>query len=154
MCAVKSGHADTVKALLEKGAPVNAKTSSGVAALTEAARVGAVDVVKLLIAQGADPGNGYIPDSFLKLNGRTIAFNAKKVTISGMLERIAKTASQDGYTVKFGAFSKQKMMFTAKGSWNKVLHELSMKNHLLLVVKEREVFVVPYDPAAIKHEAI
>jgi ankyrin repeat protein len=154
ICAVKAGHADTVKALLEKGALVNAKTNNGVAALTEAARAGAVDVVTLLLAQGADPGNGYVPDSFLRLNGRTIAFNAKKATISGMLERIAKTASQDGYTVKFSAFSKQKMTFAAKGSWNKVLHELSMKNHLLLVVKEREVFVVPYDPAAIKHEPI
>ena len=154
MCAVKAGQADTVRALLEKGVPVNAKTSSGVSALTEATRSGALEVIKLLLAQGADPGNGYVPDSFLKLNGRTMAFNAKKVTISGMLERIAKTASQDGYVVKFGAFSKQKMTFTAKGPWNKVLHELSMKNHLLLVVKEREVFVVPYDPAAIKHGAI
>lgn len=154
MCAVKSGHTDTVRALLEKGAPVNAKTSSGVAALTEASRAGAVDVVQLLLAKGADPGNGYVPDSFLRLNGRTMAFNAKKVTISVMLERIAKTASQDGYTVKFGAFSKQKMTFTAKGPWNKVLHELSMKNHLLLMVKERVVIIVPYDPAAIKHETI
>jgi ankyrin repeat protein len=145
MCAVKTRHAETVKTLLEKGAPVNAKTNSGVAALTEATRSGAVEVVKLLLAQGADPGNGYVPDSFLRLNGRTIALNAKKVTIGGMLERIAKTASQDGYTVKFGAFSKQKMTFTVKGSWNKVLHELSSKNHLLLVVKEREVFVVPYE---------
>ena len=154
MCAVKTGHADTVKALLEKGAPVNAKTSSGVAALTEASRVGAVEVARLLLAQGADPVNGYVPDSFLKLNGKTIPFNAKKVTINGMLERIAKTASHDGYLVKFGAFGNQKMPFRAKGPWNKVLHELSTKIHFLLMVKEREVFVVPYNPAAIKHEPI
>jgi len=154
MCAVKAGHADTVKALLEKGAPVNAKTSGGDSALTEAARAGAVEVVQLLLAQGADPGNGYVPDSFLQLNGRAIAFNAKKATLSGTLKRISKTASQDGYKVTFGAFSKQNVTFTAKGPWNKVLHELSMKNHFLLVVKEREIFVVLYDPAAIKHEPI
>ena len=154
MCAVKAGQADTVKALLEKGAPVNAKTSNGIAALTEATRAGAVEVVQLLLAQGADPGNGYVPDSFLKLNGRTIAVNAKKVTIRGMLERIAKTASQDSYTIKFGALREQRTTFTTKGSWNKVLHELSTKSHFLLVVKERAVFVVPYDPAAIKHEPI
>jgi ankyrin repeat protein len=154
ICAVKAGRADTVKALLEKGAPVNARTSGGDSALTEAARAGAVAVVQLLLARGADPGNGYVPDAFLRLNGRTIAFTAKKVTLKGILERIAKTASQDGYKVTFGALSKQNLTFTAKGSWNKVLRELSMKNHLLLVVKEGEVFVVPYDPAAIKHELI
>jgi ankyrin repeat protein len=154
MCAVKAGQADTVNALLEKGAPVNAKTSGGVAALTEAVRSGAVEVVRLLLTQGADPVNGYVPDSFLKLNGKTIPINAKKVSISGMLERIAKTASHDGYLVRFGAFGRQKMTFTAKGPWNKVLHDLSSKNHFLLMVKEREVVVVPYDPAVIKHEQI
>ncbi len=73
-----------------------------------------------------------------------------------MLERIAKTASQDGYTIKFGAFSNsnKKIMLREKGPWNKVLLEQSTKNHLLLVLKEREVFVIPYDPAAIKHEPI
>jgi ankyrin repeat protein len=154
LCAVTAGHADTVKALLEKGAPVNAKTNSGVAALTEATRLGDVEVVKLLLAHGADPGNGYLPDSFRKLNGRTIAFTAKKVTISVVMERIAKKASQDGYTVKFGTFSEQPMRFREKGSWNKVLRELSTKKPLLLVVKDREVFVIPYDPATVKHEKI
>jgi ankyrin repeat protein len=154
LCAVTAGHADTVKALLEKGAPVNAKTNSGVAALTEATRLGDVEDVKLLLAHGADPGNGYLPDSFRKLNGRTVAFTPKKVTIRVVMERIAKTASQDGYTVKLGTFSKQPIRFREKGSWNKILRKLSTKKPLLLVVKDREVYVIPYDPAAVKHEKI
>ncbi len=98
MCAVKAGHTDAVKALLEKGAPVNAKKSDGATAFTEATRAGTVEVVQLLLARGADPINGYVPDSFLNLNGRAIAVNAKKGTLGGMLARLAKTASQDGYT--------------------------------------------------------
>jgi ankyrin repeat protein len=154
MCAVKEGHVDTVKALLERGVTVNAKTTSGFTALTDAARMGNVDAVKMLLAHGADPGHGYIPDSFMSLNGRAIAVKAKKNKISDVLGRIAKTASQDGYVINVDSKMEQRITLKAKASWNKVLHELATKNHLLLVVKDKEVFVLPYDPAAIKHEAI
>jgi ankyrin repeat protein len=154
MCAVQEGHADTVKALLERGVTVNAKTTSGFTALTDAARRGNVDVVKILLAHGADPRHGYIPDSFMSLNGRAIAVKAKKNKISDVLGRIAKTASQDGYVITVDPEMEQRITLKAKASWNKVLLELATKNHLLLVVKDKEVFVLPYDPAAVKHEAI
>lgn len=154
MCAAQEGHLDTVKALLEKGAPVNAKTASGATALADAARRGNVDVVKLLLKQGADPGHGYIPDAFVTLKGRVIAIKAKKNKLNDVLSRIAKTASQDGYAVSSDANMTQKITFMAKASWNQVLNELATKNHLLLVVKDKEVFVLPYDEAGIKHEAI
>jgi ankyrin repeat protein len=154
MCAVKEGHVDTVKVLLERGVTVNAKTTSGFTALTDATRMGNVDAVKILLAHGADPGQGYIPDSFLSLNGRTIAVKAKKNKISDILRRIAKTASQDGYVINVDSKMERKITLMTKGSWNKALNGLAKKNNLLLVVKDKEVFVLPYDPAAIKHEAI
>ncbi len=154
MCAVKGGHVDTVKVLLERGVTVNAKTTSGFTALTDATRMGNVDAVKILLAHGADPGHGYIPDSFLTLNGRAIAVKAKKNKISDVLRRLAKTASQDGYIINVDPKMERKITLMTKGSWNKVVSGLAKKNDLLLVVKDKEVFVLPYDPAAIKHEAI
>ena len=154
MCAVKGGHVDTVKVLLERGVTVNAKTTSGFTALTDATRMGNVDAVKILLAHGADPGHGYIPGSFLTLNGRAIAVKAKKNKISDVLRRLAKTASQDGYIINVDPKMERKITLMTKGSWNKVVSGLAKKNDLLLVVKDKEVFVLPYDPAAIKHEAI
>ena len=152
ICAVQEGREDTVRALLSKGVDVNAKTASGFTALTDASRLGNVDVVKMLLEQGADPGSGHIPDSFITLNGRAINISVKRNKISDVLRRIAKTASQDGYTVNVGSNMEQKITMTAKASWNKILNEFAKKNHLLLVVKEKEVFVLPYDTATIKHE--
>jgi ankyrin repeat protein len=154
MCAVKEGHVDTAKVLLERGVTVNAKTTSGFTALTDATRMGNVDAVKILLAYGADPGQGYIPDSYLSLNGRAITVKAKKNKISDVLRRIAKTASQDGYIINVDSKMERKITLLTKGSWNKALNGLAKKNDLLLVVKDKEVFVLPYDPAAIKHEAI
>jgi len=154
MCAVKEGHIDTVKVLLERGAAVNAKTTSGLTALTDATKTGNIDAVKLLLAHGADPSHGYIPDSFLTLNGRVIALKAKKNKMSDVLRRLAKTASQDGYIINIDPTMERKMTFTAKGSWNKVVNGLAKQNNLLLVVKNKEVFLLPYDPAAITHGSI
>jgi ankyrin repeat protein len=144
MCAAREGQADTVKALLEKGVDVNAKTASGSTALTDAARTGHVDVVKLLLGRGADPGSGYLPDSFVAFKGKSVAVNLKKAKLSDVLGRIAKTASQEGYTIKIELNRDQKTTVTEKASWNKVLADVAKKNHLFLVVKEKDVFVLPY----------
>ena len=154
MCAVKEGHVDTVKVLLERGVAVNVKTTSGITALTDATRTGNVDAVKILLAHGADPGQGYIPDSFLSFNGRAISVKAKKNKISDILRHIAKTASEDGYIINVDSKMERKITFKTKGSWNKVLIGLAKKNNILLVMKDKEVFVLSFDPAGIKHEAI
>jgi ankyrin repeat protein len=153
MCAVREGHVDTIKVLLERGVTVNAKTTSGFTALTDATRMGNVDAVKMLIAHGADAGQGYIPDSFLSLKGRAIAIKAKKNKITDVLRLIAKTASQDGYMINVDSKVGRKITLMTKGSWNKILYELAKKNNLLLVMKDKEVFVLPYDPTVIKHES-
>jgi hypothetical protein len=88
------------------------------------------------------------------LNGKAIVISAKKSKLSDVLGRIAKTASQDGYTVALTSKPEQKVNLQIKGAWNKVLAEVATKNHLSLVVKDTTVFVLPYDPAAIKHEAM
>ncbi|HUI68417.1 MAG TPA: ankyrin repeat domain-containing protein [Nitrospirota bacterium] len=154
MCAVNEGHVDTAKMLLEKGVTVNAKTTRGFTALTAATRMGNVDAVKILLAYGADPGQGYIPDSFLSLNGRAIAIKARKNKISDIVRRIAKTASQDGYIINIDSKMERRITLMTNGSWNKALYGLAKKNNLILVVKDKEVFVLPYDPAVIKHETI
>ncbi len=144
MCAAREGSADTVNVLLEKGVNVNAKNSSGSTALTEATDTGNVDIAKLLLMRGADPGTGSLPVSFVALPGRAIAITAKKKKIADILERIAKTASQDGYAIKAESMTDRKSTITAKASWNRVLIDFAKKNRLLLVVKNKEIFVFPY----------
>ena len=52
--AVRNGDAKAAKALLDKGADVNAKNEIGVAALWIAASKGKPEVVELLLGAGAD----------------------------------------------------------------------------------------------------
>lgn len=54
LAAARKGDAAAVKALLDKGVDVNAKTRYGATALSYACDKGHVDVVKLLIERGAD----------------------------------------------------------------------------------------------------
>src|SRR5262245_43542749 len=54
LAAAKRGDADAVKALLAKGADVNAKNSYGATALSYAADKGHIEVVKLLLQNKAD----------------------------------------------------------------------------------------------------
>jgi ankyrin repeat protein len=154
MRAAKEGRSDAVKVLLERGAVVNARAMDGSTALTAAARTGNADMVKLLLEKGADPSSGYLPDPFIGLNGKEVVLNARKSKLSDVLGRIAKTASLDGYTVAFASKPERKVNLQTKGAWNKVLAEVATQNHLSLVVKDMTVFVLPYDPAAIKHEAL
>jgi ankyrin repeat protein len=152
MCAAKEGREDAVKVLLERGSVVNARTKDGNTALTAAARTGNVAMVKLLLEKGADPSTGFLPDPFIGLNGKAIAISTKKGKLGDVLGKIAKTASLDGYTVALASKPEQKVNVRMKGAWNKVLAEVATKNHLSLVVKDTTVFVLPYDPAAIKRE--
>jgi ankyrin repeat protein len=154
MCAAKEGREDAVKLLLERGAAVNARTPDGSTALTAAARVGNVEVVKVLLQKGADPSGGYLPDAFMSLNGTAVVISATRSKLSDVLERIAKTASQDGYAIALTLKPEQKINLQTKGAWNRVLAEVATKNHLSLVVKDTTVFVLPYDPAAIKRAAL
>ena len=154
MCAVREGHMDTVNVLLERRVNVNAKTTNGLTALTDATRQGNVTIVKLFLDRGADPAGGYIPDSFLAFQGKVLAIKAKKKQLRDILKPITKTASQDGFRINADSNIAQIITLQTKGPWNKVLHEMSKKNHLLLVVKEKKVFVLPYDPATIKRAAL
>jgi ankyrin repeat protein len=144
MCAAEQGHADTVIVLLSKGANIDAKDAVGSTALAYAVKAGYIDVIKLLLARGAGPVSGYIPESYANLKGKAITISAKRNKISDILGRIAKTASQDGYTVNFSSETEKTTTVSAKGPWNKVLSEFIAKNHLLLVVKNMDIFVLPY----------
>ena len=58
MSAATSGRVDVVKVLIEKGADVNAKSSTGDTALIRATRYGHPDVVNILRNAGAKGGEG------------------------------------------------------------------------------------------------
>lgn len=143
MCAVQMGSADTVKTLLEKGADPNAKSSAGVAALHDATRMGHVEIAGLLLARGADPRGGYLPDSFKALKGKTVALAVKKGKMNAVLGKLVKPAAQDGYTLHAGGTRVPAVTLKTRAPWNKVLQELAVKSRLLIMVKERDVFLLP-----------
>jgi ankyrin repeat protein len=55
MRAAATGNPEIVKIFLAKGAELHAVTTEGITALSEACRSGSLDVVKLLLDNGADP---------------------------------------------------------------------------------------------------
>src|SRR5437764_8207499 len=63
LAAAKKGDAKTVKALLDKGAPVNAKNAYGATALYFAADKGHLEAVKILLQHKADVN---VKDTFYK----------------------------------------------------------------------------------------
>lgn len=150
MCAAREGYGDTVKTLLDRGAMINAKTTEGATALTEATRIGSIEIATLLLAQGADPVSGYLPGALVGLKGRPIVLKTKKATINELLRKIARAAAPEGYTIHEASAGDKKISLNTKGPWNKVLDDFAVKNHLLLVVKGQEIFVLPYDPAGVK----
>jgi ankyrin repeat protein len=150
MCAAHEGHVDSITALIGKGADINAKTAQGSTALTEASLAGNGEIVKLLLEKGADPGSGYVPDPFRALKGRVVAINAKKKAMRDLLKRIADAAAQDGYTIKYDPALDQKTTIAVKAPWNAVLNKLANKGHLFLLIKEKEIQIVPFHPPVIK----
>jgi hypothetical protein len=56
--AAREGHAESVRALLRRGAQVDAKEPSGATALIAAASNGHAEIVRVLLAAGADPNAG------------------------------------------------------------------------------------------------
>jgi ankyrin repeat protein len=152
MRAAKEGRGDVVKVLLDRGAVVNTRAMDGSTALTAAARTGNVDMVRLLLEQGADPSRGYLPDPFMSLNGKEVVLNAKKSKLSEVVGRITKSAALDGYTITLTAKPELKITLQTKGAWNRVLAEVATNNALSLVVKDKAIFVLPYDPAMIRPE--
>src|SRR5437588_802530 len=59
MAAAYCGDQECVQFLLERGAPVNARTPAGLTALIEATLSGNVAVVQALLARGAEPNPRY-----------------------------------------------------------------------------------------------
>ncbi|MDH4162319.1 MAG: ankyrin repeat domain-containing protein [Nitrospirota bacterium] len=150
LCAVEEGHLGTMKLLLERGADVNTQTAGGVTVLTIASGLENLAAVTLLLEKGADPASGYLPAPFLALSGRKVSIRAANSRISAVLRQVAKAAARDGYTITLDAVEDRKVTLRTKDSWNRVLHKLAVNNNLLLLVKDREVVVLSYDPAAVK----
>jgi PQQ-like domain/Ankyrin repeats (many copies) len=88
--AARAGDVARVTAALDKGADVNAKTRYGATALTYAADKGHLDVVKLLIARGADVN---AQDSFYQMRAVDMAMqNNHPAVVTLLLERGSKGA--------------------------------------------------------------
>jgi outer membrane protein assembly factor BamB len=88
--AVRAGDTARVAAALDNGADVNAKTRYGAAALTFAADKGHVEIVKLLLARGADVN---AQDTFYQMRAIDMALmNNHAAVVTLLLERGSKGA--------------------------------------------------------------
>ncbi len=88
--AARAGDAARVTAALDKGADVNAKTRYGATALTFAADKGHLEIVKLLIARGADVN---VQDTFYQMRAINMAMmNNHPDVVTLLLERGSKGA--------------------------------------------------------------
>jgi len=76
--AVRRGDAAEVKALLDKGADVNARFRYGATALFKAAERGHAEVVKILLERGADVN---VKDTFYSATAMTWALDGKHVEV-------------------------------------------------------------------------
>lgn len=87
--AARAGDAAAVTALLDKGAEVNAKFRYGATALFKAAERGHTEVVKVLLARGADVA---VKDSFYGATAMTWALDNKHVeVVRALLEKDAES---------------------------------------------------------------
>lgn len=99
--AVRKGDAVAVKALLDKGADVNAKFRYGATALFKAAERGHTEVVKLLLERGADVS---VQDTFYKATAMTWALDHGHVEIvrallekgGGSVDDVLMTGAREG----------------------------------------------------------
>lgn len=90
LAAARKGDATQVKALLDKGASVNAKTRYGATPLSYACDRGAVEVVKILLERGADVN---VTDTFYNATPMVWAAERNHAEVVKML--IAKGASKE-----------------------------------------------------------
>lgn len=89
--AVRKGELANVTALLDKGVDVNAKFRYGMTALFKAAERGHVDIVKLLLARGADIT---VKDTFYGATAMSWALQNNHVEVVGaFLEKDATTVN-------------------------------------------------------------
>lgn len=108
LAAARKSDAEAVKALLVKGADVNAKTRYGATALSFAADRGSVEVVKLLLERGAEVN---VKDTFYNATPLTWAASKNHPEVTRMLlEKGAQTkemaisiAVQSGHTATAAA---------------------------------------------------
>lgn len=92
LAAASKGDADAVKALLDRGADVNARNSYGATALTYAADKGHVAVVKLLLKNKADLN---VKDTFYKAAPLTWAVQRNHVEIVKALVEAGAAGADD-----------------------------------------------------------
>ncbi|HEX8290599.1 MAG TPA: ankyrin repeat domain-containing protein [Pyrinomonadaceae bacterium] len=116
--AARKGDAAEVKAVLDRGADVNAKFRYGATALFKAAERGHTEVVKLLIERGADVG---VKDTFY---GATALFWAMDKGHAGVVRAIlAKSAEGAGDVLLSGVRGDNAEMVSAALETGKVSAE-------------------------------
>ena len=101
LAATRKGDLPAVKALLDKGADVNAKSPYGSTPLFFACDRGHTDIIKLLIARGADVN---VEDTFYHATALTWAVDKKRIEIVKILldhgakspARVLMSAIQEG----------------------------------------------------------
>ena len=105
--AVRKGDAAAVSALLDKGADVNAKFRYGTTALFKAAERGNIDVVRILLARGADTT---VKDTFYGATAMTWALDNDHVEVvrallekdPGSVDVVLMTGAREGKAALVG----------------------------------------------------
>src|SRR5688572_15552213 len=113
--AARKGDAAEVKALLDKGADVNAKFRYGATALFKAAERGHTEVVKLLIERGADVA---VKDTFYGATAMTWALDKGHTGVVRAI--LAKSADGAGEVLLSGVNSGNMELVTAALETGKV----------------------------------
>lgn len=113
--AARKGDAAEVKALLDKGADVNAKFRYGATALFKAAERGNTEVVKLLIERGADVN---VKDTFY--GATALSWALQKGHTAAVIAILSKTAEEAGDVLLTGVGSGNAELVSAALATGKV----------------------------------
>jgi outer membrane protein assembly factor BamB len=150
--AARAGDTARVGAALDKGADVNAKTRYGATALTFAADKGHIEVVKLLIARGADVN---VQDTFYQMRAVDMAMmNNHADVVTLLLERGSKGAAgvlpqaiQRG-NVALVAVALQSPELTRAQLRPALAGATKVNNPEILALIEKKLAAMPAEPAA------
>ena len=148
--AARAGDAAKVTAALDKGADVNAKTRYGATALTFAADKGHIEVVKLLIARGADVN---AQDTFYQMRAIDMAVTNNHLPIVKLLlERGSKGAPavlsqaiQRG-NVALVAIALESPELTRAQVGPALAGALKLKNAEIIALIEKKLSAMPAEP--------
>lgn len=152
ICAAREGSVAVMQTLIARGAPINVQAGGGGTALSEACAGGKVEAVRVLLDQGADPGV-FVPTGLAAAQAKSIAVKIANRPLGDVLKSISAAAAKDGYSLITEPNLARKVAIKMSGPWNRVLIDVARKNNLVLVLRNKDIAVLAFDPTRIKRES-